>query len=157
MAISGSYTTNDAISFNNCAVAVDQTPASSAFAEISSWATSVSVSGGDVPTSQQYPFSGDVIVLVGNQQPFRITVEVVYTEGTNDPFTEIWDDFQANPGLDYDVRWVPQGSASGYHQFTSGGGKLINVTAPQGTGEGAGATMFSFEIEASSITRATTA
>lgn len=156
MAISGAYAVNDAVSFNNCLVEVDQTPSASSFKPIDSWATSVSVSGGDTPTEQAYPFAGGPIVMVGNINPFRVVIEVVYTEGATDPFNEIYDDYIANPGLNYDTRWVPKGSGSGYNRFTTSGGKLVNCTLPQGAGEGANATMFTFEIECSTITRDST-
>ena len=151
MAISGTYSANDAISFKDCYVEVDLTPASSSYAVIDSWATEVSVSGEDVPTTEVYPFAGTAIVFSGNKSPVEVQVTCVYTEGSVDPFKQIRDAFEAGDGPDFDVRFTPAGSGGGNFKFTTAGGKLTACPPPQGAGDAASAQVFTFVVRADSL------
>jgi hypothetical protein len=153
MAISGTYSANDAVSFKDCLVEVDLTPGSSSYADIDSWATEVSVSGEDVPTTEVYPFEGSAIVFAGNKSPVEVQVTAVYTEGSTDPFKNIRDYFEANDGPDFDVRFAPAGSSDGNYMFTTSGGKLIACPPPQGAGDAASAQVFTFVVRADSLAR----
>lgn len=153
MAISGAYVANDAISFKDCFVEVDLTPASSSYADIDSWATEVSVSGEDVPTTEVYPFEGSAIVFAGNKSPVEVQVTAVYTEGSADPFQNIRDKFEAGDGPDVDVRFAPAGSSASNFKFTTSGGKLIACPPPQGAGDAASAQIFTFVVRADSLAR----
>lgn len=155
MAISGTFTSGDEVTFKDCKVEVDLTPSSSSFAGIDSWATEVAVSGGDTPITQVYPFTSDVIVLPGNRTPYTVTVTVLYTEGSTDPFKNINDHYNNGPGDAFDVQWSPLGSGEGGYLFTTSGGKLTNVTLPQGSGDAATPTTFQFTVQCSSITQGT--
>ncbi len=155
MAISGTYSANDAISFKDCCVEVDLTPGSSSYLDIDSWATEVSVSGEDVPTSEVYPFEGSAIVFAGNKSPVEVTVTCVYTEGTNDPFFNIREYFEANDGPIFDVRFAPAGSGASNFIYTTSGGKLIACPPPQGAGDAASAQVFTFVVKADSLGRST--
>jgi hypothetical protein len=152
MAISGTYDTNDAVSFKDCMVEVDLT-AGGSFVPIDSWATEVSVSGEDVPTAEAYPFAGSPIVFAGNKSPVEVTITVIYTEGSLDPFKNIRDRFEAADGPIIEVRFVPAGSASGNYRFTTSGGKLIACPPPQGAGDAASAQVFTFVVRADSLGR----
>ena len=152
MPISGTYTANDAISFKDCLVEVDPL-ANTTWVDIDSWATEVSVSGEDVPTSAAYPFEGNPIIFAGNKTPVEVQVTAVYTEGSTDPFQIIRDRFEAADGPDFDVRFVPAGSASGNFRFTTSGGKLTACPPPQGAGDASSATVFTFVISADSLGR----
>lgn len=153
MAISGTYAANDAVSFKDCLVEVDLTPSSSSYADIDSWATEVTVSGEDVPTTEVYPFEGSAIVFAGNKSPVEVQVTAVYTEGSTDPFQNIRDAFEASDGPDFDVRFTPAGSASGNFRFTTSGGKLTACPPPQGAGDAASAQIFTFVVRADSLAR----
>jgi hypothetical protein len=152
MAISGTYDTNDAVSFKDAMVEVDLT-AGGTFVPIDSWATEVSVSGEDVPTAEAYPFAGSPIVFAGNKSPVEVTITVIYTEGSLDPFKNIRDRFEAADGPIIEVRFVPAGSASGNYRFTTSGGKLIACPPPQGAGDAASAQVFTFVVRADSLGR----
>lgn len=157
MAITGTFAAGEQISPNNLDISVDQTPATSSFIAIESWASMVSVSGGDTPISNFNTFNV-AIVYTGEQNPYKVTVTAVYTESAaTDLFPEIYDDYVANPGLAYDVRWWPQGNSTGNFQYTTSGGKLTNVTMPDWDATSAGPSTFQFTIDCSSITRTTAA
>lgn len=154
MAISGTMSAGDQISGQALDISVDQTPSSSNFIQIESWATAVNVSGGDTPVSNFNTF--DVaLVYTGEQNPYTVVVTCVYTEAAaTNPFPEIYDDYVASPGLDYDVRWHPAGNSSGNFQYTTSGGKLVNVSHPNWDATSAQPSIFQFTIACSSIARA---
>ena len=152
MAITGTYAANEAISFKDCMVEVDLT-AGGTFVPIDSWATEVSVSGEDVATSEAYPFAGSAIVFAGNKSPVEVQITSVYTEGSDDPFQNIRDRFEAADGPTIEVRFVPAGSASGNFRFTTSGGKLTACPPPQGAGDASSAQTFTFVVKADSLGR----
>lgn len=153
MAITGTFAAGEQVTGNTLDISVDQTPASSSFIAIETWASMIDVSGGDTPVSNFNTF--DVaVVYTGEQNPYQVTVTCVYTENaTTDVFPEIYDDYVASPGLAYDVRWWPQGNSSGNFQFTTSGGKLVNVTHPSWDATSASPSTFQFVIACSSIAR----
>jgi len=144
MAISSTYQAGDAISFGDCVVEVELTGADSAWARVDSWATEVSVNPGTVPFQDTYPFTGNAITFAGSRGSDEVTVTVVYTEGSTDPFSNIFDRFAASSGPTFGVRWVPAGSASGNYRYEITAGKLVGCTLPQGGGDSATATVFTF-------------
>ena len=155
MAITGTRAAGAAVTFKDCKVSVDQTPASSSFIDVSTWGTNVTVSGGDTPVNSVKTYSGAPIVLPGEINNYRVEAMFVYTETTTDPFVEIYDDYVASPGLAYDLRWSPSGGASGAVQFTTSGGRLVQCTVPTESAESGGPAVFTITIECSSITRGT--
>ena len=147
MAISATYQAGDAVSFGDCLVEVELTGADSAWADIDSWATEVSVSPGTVPFSDVYPFEGSAITFAGSRGSDELAVTVVYTEGSTDPFQNIFDRFASASGPDFGVRFIPAGSSSGNFRFEITTGKLIGCTLPQGGGDAASATVFTFTVQ----------
>ncbi len=152
MAISGTFADGDSISFADAMVEVDLT-AIDTWAAVDSWATEVTVSGEDIPTTETYPFAGSAVVYVGTKSPVEVVVTAIYTEGSTDPFQNIRDRFEASNGPVMDVRFVPAGSASGNFRFTTSGGKLTACPPATGAGDAASATVFSFTIRANSLGR----
>lgn len=153
MAISGTYTDGDAISIKDCEVEVDLTPATSAFANIDSWASDITVGEETVPTTETYTFTHTgAIVFAGNQSPIDVTVTSVFTQGTTDPYQNIKNQ---TLGAATDVRWSPNGGASGDLQFTTSGGKLVSRGLPQGAADGSTATVFPFTVRCSSVAMGT--
>lgn len=150
MAISGTYAAGDAISFKDCLVEVDITDAGS-WADIDSWATEVTVSGEDVPTTQTYPFEGSAIVFAGSKSPVTVSVTIVYTEGSTDPFFNIRTRFEAVDGAPFEVRFAPGGSVTGGLRFTTAGGKLTAAPPPVGAGDASSATVSTFVVQADSL------
>ena len=152
MALSGTYAAGDAISFSDCLVEVDLIDDGS-WADIDSWATEVTVSGEDVPTTETFPFEGSAIVFVGTKSTVEVSVTAVYTEGSTDPFGNIRDRFEAANGPAMEVRFSPGGSVTGGFRFSTAGGKLTACPPPVGSGDASSATVFTFVVRADSLAR----
>lgn len=151
MAITGAMVAADAVSFDDPDILWDQTPSSSSFIAIESWATSINVTGGDVPITNFSTFTVPM-VFIGKQNPYTVVIEMAYTEAAvTNPFKEIFDAFAANPGLLQDVKWHPEGAAVGNYIFTTSAGRLVDVTLPQGTSSGADPTLFTCTLQVPSI------
>lgn len=151
MAITGAMVAGDAVSFSDPDILIDQTPASSSFIEVTSWATSISVSGGDVPISNFNTFSVP-LVFIGKQNPYTIVVEAAYTEAAiTNVFKDVFDDYAASPGLLYDIKWHPEGAATGNYIFTSSDARLIDCTLPQGTSTGGDPTLFTMTFQCPTV------
>ena len=150
MAISGTRTTGDGVSYKDCYVEVDLLGDGN-WAAIDSWATDVNVSGEGVPTTSRRPFAGAPETFVGNKEPVTIDVTILFTQGSADPYRQIRARFEAADGPDMEVRWVPAGSGSGNVRFTSSGGKLIAAPAPSGSSEDNNGAVATFQIFASSV------
>ena len=151
MAITGAMVEADAVSFTDPDILWDLTPSSSSFANIESWVTGITVTGGDVPITNFSTFTVPM-VFVGKRNPFTIVVEMAYTEAAlTNPFKQIYDLFDANPGLLQDVQWHPEGAATGNYIYTSSGARLIGCTLPQGTSSGSDPTLFTATLQAPSI------
>lgn len=159
MAITGAFAAGNEVVMQDCKIEVDLTPiTTSAFADISSWTGEVAVSGGEVPTSNFFTFGTDgPNILTGNRDGYTVSPSVLYTEGATDPFQNLWDKYEDptshSDGYDCDVRWSPQGGATGDFQFTTIGGKLTMVPPPVNTAEGTDPTAFTFVIKCKSIER----
>jgi hypothetical protein len=151
MAISGTYTAGDAISFGDCYVAVDLTPAASSYATIDSWSTEIQVSGEEVPTTQTYPFSGNAIVFTGVKGPAEVRCTIVYTQDTTDPYYAIRTLFASASGPACDIKFAPAGSGTGNLLFTTSGGKLISAPVPSGAGDANSPNVVTFVIRADGI------
>ena len=151
MAITGAMVASDAVSFSDPDILIDQTPSSSSFINVESWATSITVSGGDVPITNFSTFTVPM-VFIGKQNPYTVVIEMAYTEAAvTNPFKDIYDDFAASPGLLYDAQWHPEGAATGNYIFTTSGGRLVDCSLPQGTSSGSDPTLFTITLQVPSI------
>lgn len=149
MSISGVYADGDAINMADCEVEVDLTPATSAFANIDSWTSAIAATPETVNTTETYTFTHTgPIIFAGNPGPIDVTCTVVFTEGATDPYSNI--KAQSLSALT-DVRWGPAGAGSGGISFTTGGGRLVSRTLPQGAADGSTATTFDFTVRAGSV------
>lgn len=162
MAISGSYAAGDEVIIRDAKIEVDLTPiSSSSYAEVTTWGTEVSIDGGDIPTQQVFVFQSDgPVIFDGNRNAWRVTVTCLYTEGSTDPFQNIWDKHE-DPDTNYasdlramNVRVSPAGGDSGEFQFTTAGGKLVQCTPPAGDAAATTPQLFTFTVEAQSLARA---
>lgn len=154
MAITGTRAVGDEVSFKDMEVELDQTPAASSWVAVESWATDVRVTGGDTNVGELVTYSGDPIVLTGERNPITVEIDFVYTESDTAPFKEIYDDYDADPGLRYDARWSPKGGALGDYQYTTSGGRLINCTLPQRPANDGQPAVFTAVIRCSTVTLA---
>jgi hypothetical protein len=154
MAISGTFDAGEEVTFNNVKIAVDQLGTGLTFNTMTTWATNLTITGGDTPTTDFKTYTTPV-VFTGERNVWQVEVECVYTEDTTGPFIEIYDDYVAAPGVAYNLRWSPSGGASGSVQYTTTGGKLIGVSIPTQSANDSGAVVFTFTIRAAGITRDT--
>ena len=74
-----------------------------------------------------------------------IAVECLYTEGSTDPFENIYDVWEAGPGADFSVRVTLAGSGGG-QVLTATTGKLVACTPPPAQGDGTSPAVFSFTV-----------
>lgn len=151
MPISGTYTSGDAVSFGDCDVDIDLSDTGT-WAAVESWSTEIVTSGGEIPTTQVYPFAGSAIVFTGVKGPITINCTIVYTEGSTSPYWNIRTRYESGDNLPMEIRWSPKGSASGNLRFTSNGGKLTACPLPNGAGDAASANVATVTITADSVT-----
>lgn len=154
--ISGDFAAGDEVSFGDCAVWIDLN-AESDFNLIDTWASEVSFTGEDIPTTQTYPFRGSAIGFTGVTGPATISITIVYTEGTDDAYHNIRTRFESASAPVCDVRWAPKGSASNNKNFTTSGGKLIACPPPTGAGDANTPNQVTFQVYANSVAMSTNA
>lgn len=155
MAISGTRVVGSGQSVGDMLLEINL--AGAGWVAIDSWATRIEVTGGDIPFNEVRPFTGGAEVFVGSKSSYNIEVEVLYTEGSTDPFVNIWDAYEASNDVDLEVRWSPKGAGAGGYRFTTSGGKLLNIELPDGAGDADEPNVLVFTVQAGSITRDTEA
>lgn len=144
--------TQNAITFANCKVEISTD--GSTWTDISGFATSVSLSGGDRQTGTAFTFDGDTaIVKGGKREPLEVEVNIVYTEGVSDPFETVRAAYEAGSAL-Y-VRWSPKGGASGDFLFTSDAGIVTNPIYPTGEAGSGDPAAVSFTLLTPKVTKST--
>jgi hypothetical protein len=103
----------------------------SSWTAVSGAVTTITPSGGGKTTGETYTFEGDdPLVTVGKNQPFELAMTAVYTEGASDLFETARPVYEN--GSDFYVRWSPKGGQSTEFMFTTGAGKITNLTYPGG-------------------------
>ena len=148
--------TTGGISFVNAKV--EYGTASGSFTDISGWANTVEVSGGDRASGEVYTVDGDTgIVTFGKRAPVDVTYMCVFTEGATDPFEKFRGFHQTADGTQIRLRWSPQGGAgTGKIAFTGTG----KITAPPWLGGDAASPdplTFSFTMRTAELLKGVTA
>lgn len=139
--------TTDAISMANAKVEVSTD--GSTYTDISGFAAQVEVSGGDRQAGDSYTYDGDTaIITIGKREPIDITVNVVYTEGSSDPFEAVRAQYEA--GSDLYVRWSPKGGSTGDKQYTANG-PVTSFAYPAGEAGSGDAVLCQFTVHVASI------
>ena len=142
--------TTDAISFKN--VKVEVSTDGTTWTDISGFANSVEIGGGDRQTGEVYTFDGDTaIITTGKREPLEITVKAVYTEGANDPFEVVRAAYEGGTSL-Y-VRWSPKGGTTGDFQFESDAGYVTNAIYPQGEAGSGDPVVVEFTVKTPKVTK----
>jgi len=136
--------------FGDCMVEVSENGTD--YTDISGYAASVQVEGGDRATGKAHTFDGDTpIVTAGKRDSLRVTVRTIYTEGTADPFEVVRGRYEGKTAL-Y-VRWSPAGGTTGDFRYTTAAGVVTNAPYPAGDVNTADPVAFEFTIETASITK----
>ena len=150
--------------FNGAGAKVSISTDASAFTDISGYAASVEVSGGDQVTGGQFTHSGDAQVVTGTNktEPITVTVNVLYTDEDAQPFDVVWDRFKG-AAKTLCVRWSPNGGAAGDEQYTTtdtekAAAKLcpiVSCTPPPTDAASGDPIMFSFSVICADLLKAT--
>lgn len=142
--------TTGAIPFKD--VKVETSPDNSVWTDVSGFASTVSVDGGERGTGVKYTFDGDVAILRNAKRgPLTITVNIAYTEGASDPVEVIRAIYEA--GSDFYVRWSPKGGDSTEFLYTSDAGVVKNPLYPGGEAESGDPVMVDFVLETPKVTK----
>lgn len=139
-----------AVSFRNCKIEISQN--GTTWTDISGWANSVSIEGGERMVGEFFTLDGDTPILTpGKRGSFDLTTKVVYTEGASDPYEVFRQVYEG--GSDIYVRWAPKGGAPGNFQFTSDKCIVTTPAYPSGEASSADAISFEFKLKCLTITK----
>jgi len=101
---------------------------------ISGFSTRIDERRGDRLVGKRWTADGNrPIILPGKEDAREITITVVYTEETNEPYEVLRAAMES--GDNVQVRWMPKGSSSGNSRFTTDANYGIITKRPLPTGE----------------------
>jgi len=142
--------TTNALSWADCKIELSAN--GTAWTDVSGFANSVSVDGGERATGEFFTDDGDTpIVTSGKRGTLEVTVKAVYTEAGSDPYAMAIAAYEGNTPL-Y-IRWSPKGGASTNFQFTTGLGHVLKPVYPQGAADSPDAIAIEVAIKTTSITK----
>lgn len=145
--------TTDGISAAN--MEVEYSTDGTTYTDFSGFASAVEPDGGERKVGKGFTFDGDTPLLVkGKRESIALKVKAVYTEGASEIFEIVRAAYEA--GSDFWLRYSPAGGATGDFQYTAKG-IITSAPYPMGEAESEDPIMLEFEMEASSITKATAA
>ena len=143
--------TTDGMSFKDCKI--ETSANGSSWTDISGFANSLDVSGGERKLEETFTYSGDVPILTaGKRGALEVKVKAVYTEGASDPTEVVRAAYEGGTSL-Y-VRWSPKGGTTGQFQYATAAGKVTTPVYPKGDAESAAAVMIEFTLKTPSVTKA---
>lgn len=142
--------TTNAISFANCKIELSAN--GSAWTDVSGFANSVSVDGGERAVSEFFTMDGDTPILTsGKRSSLEVNIKAVYTEAGSDPYAMAIAAYEGNTNL-Y-ARWSPKGGLSTNFQFTTGKGIVVAPVYPQGAADSADAVQIEVQLKVPTITK----
>ena len=107
----------------------------STYTDVSGYANSVKISGGERETGNAFTFDGDTsIIKAGKRGPMTVTVRGVYTETASQFYDLAQTAYEA--GTAFYVRWSPGGGDAGDSGFTAGAGIVTGVPYPSAEADG---------------------
>lgn len=143
-----------AVSFRNCKI--EMSPDNAVWTNVSGFANSVSIEGGERMVGEFFTFEGDTPILTpGKRGSFDLTTKVVYTEGVSDPYEVFRAAYEA--GTDLYIRWSPKGGAVGQFMFTTDKCIIITPAYPSGAADSPDAIAFEFKLKCLAITKSVVA
>lgn len=144
--------TTNALSWANATISLSANGTN--WTDISGFANSVSVDGGERATSEFFTVDGDTPIVTSGKRGFlEITIKAVYTEAGSDAYAMGMTAYENNTPL-Y-AKWVPKGSGTGAFVFTTSIGRVTKPIYPQGAADSADAIQFELGISCGSITKST--
>lgn len=139
--------TSNAISFANCVISLSAN--GSSWTDVSGFANSVSVDGGERATSEFFTVDGDTpIITSGKRSALEVTIKAVYTESGSDPFALALAAYEGNTPL-Y-VKWVPKGTGFIY---TTSIGSVVGPVYPTGAADSSDAVTIEVKVKCASIAK----
>jgi hypothetical protein len=128
----------------------------STWTDISGWAASVSPGPSVRKYGLAYTHEGDTaIITTGKREPVDAVVNIVYTEGTGDPFEVVRQAHENN--TDLYARWSPQGGSAGDFQFSTGAARVTEYNPPPTEAESGDPVTVNFTVTAPSFTKSVVA
>lgn len=125
----------------------------SSWTDVSGYANSVEIDGGERQTGNVFTFDGDTaIIKAGKRDPITVTVRGVYTEASAQFYDKVMAAYIA--GSSFYVRWSPGGGDSGDLGYTTSEGIVKNAPYPAGATDDAAPILVELVLECSSITEA---
>jgi hypothetical protein len=142
--------TTNALSWANCAISLSADGTN--WTDVSGFANSVAVDGGERATAEFFTVEGDTpIVTAGKRGFLDITVKAVYTEAGSDAYAMGQAAYEGNSPL-Y-LKWIPKGSGVGAFVFTTSIGRVTKPIYPQGAADSADAIQFELGLSCGAITK----
>ena len=142
--------TTDAMSARN--TTIETSPNGTAWTDISGFANSIEVDGGERMSDQVHTFDGFTpIITLGKGEMYEVTCKIVYTEGASDPAEVIRAAYEG--GTPFYIRWSPKGGGIGDFMFTTGAGYILSPTYPSGDAGSAEAIGIEFKVTVPNITK----
>lgn len=104
----------------------------SVWTDISGFTNKLDVTPQSRASGEAYTFDGDTAIIThGKRQPVDITVNVLYSEGSANPFETVRAIHETTNGGTIYVRWSPGGGDSGDFRYTTPACKVTSFQAPQ--------------------------
>jgi len=146
--------TLNSISWSNCVIELSDDDGVN-WRNISGFANSVSIDGGERAVGEFFTADGDTpIITSGKRGSFEITVKAVYTEDlTYAPYIMGQTAYDNKTNLR--LRWAPKGSTIGNFRFTAAQGPVMKPVLPQGAADSSDAIPIELVIKTLSIVKAT--
>lgn len=141
-------------------LSVSYTTDGTTFVDMSGYAGSVSIEGGERMMGEFYTFDGQTaIITTGKIKPLTITVMTVYDETSTGPYPVLLPYWVA--GSSVGLRWSPKGLISGTTGewvYTSqyAYSKIVNLGYPGGEASSPDAITMEMTIQCATITTSTT-
>ena len=126
--------------------------ATPAYVDISGASQSIDAVTATVTNGEAYTFVGNhAIITIGKQEPVEVTVNILYTEITTEPFLIVRQMFEEGDATQ--IKWLPAGAASGADQYeTKTVGYITSMDYPPVDASSSGPVMVSFTVRAPGIT-----
>lgn len=138
------------ITFRDCQI--DISINGTTWTDISGYANSIGVGGGERSIGEFFTADGDTPLLgAGKRSALEITSKIVYTEGASDPFETIRQAYENT--TPFYIRFSPKGGDVGEFMFTSGSGIVKNAPYPQGEVQEGEPTSIEFTVVVPSLTK----
>ena len=146
--------TTAGISFKDAKI--ESSPDNSNWTDISGFASTFAIDGGERITGIKYTFDGDTAILRSSKRgPLMVTVNIAYTEGAADPTEVIRAIYEA--GSDFYLRCSPKGGDSTEFLYTTAAGVVKNPLYPSGDAESGDPVMVDIVLETPKVTKSAVA